>query len=83
MKQVLIYDIASCPTSAGLTMEEVYKIYKEENVVLYNSQESYLGFPVNEPKVLNVPEGTEMKILDFSNEEDYKIIKALKDDTKE
>tara|TARA_R110000850_G_scaffold241454_3_gene366018 strand:- start:51 stop:572 length:522 start_codon:yes stop_codon:yes gene_type:complete len=85
MKQILIYDISSCPMSAGLSMEEVLRIYKEHDTVLYDSQENteFRIAPVKEPKVLNIPEGNEIKVLDYSNEEHSQQIKELENGTKE
>lgn len=39
-KVKLIYDIASCPMSAGINMDEVIKLYKEEDIILYDSTEN-------------------------------------------
>ena len=71
----LIYDIASCPMTAGLSMDKVVKIYKEHNIVLYDSKENGGN---EKPQLIDVLEGTDIKIVDMSTEEGKKIINKLK-----
>jgi hypothetical protein len=73
----LIYDLASCPDHLGLSMEEVLRIYKEHGIVLYDSVGQDPDVKVNEPRLFNVPEGTEIYIADLSTEEGFKKYQEL------
>lgn len=68
MKQTLIYDLASTPNSLGMDINVVMKCYMEHNIVFYNSQESGVGSKTDKPQVLNIPEGSDIKIVDLSEE---------------
>jgi hypothetical protein len=67
-KQTLIYDISSCPDNAGLSLEKIMQLYMQHNVVFYDSFKED-GSKVDKPQLVNVPEETEFKIVDLSEDE--------------
>jgi hypothetical protein len=62
-KQILVYDINSVPSNAGLDMDRIMYLYNEHQLVIYSSRDEN-GEKTDKPQVLNVPEGTEMKFID-------------------
>ncbi len=68
-KQVLIYDIATVPSDAGLDIERVLYIYENHNIVLFDSQQAEGPRTPEKPQVVNVPDGTQIEFLDFSIQE--------------
>lgn len=36
----LIYDLASCPMSSGYHIEDIKRLFEEENIILYDSTEN-------------------------------------------
>lgn len=62
-KQILVYDIHSVPSDAGLDLEKIMWLYNEHQLVLYNSKDES-GEKTDKPQVINVPEGTEIKFID-------------------
>lgn len=80
-KQTLIYDISSCPHNAGLTLDKVMFFYNEHDVVFYDSYQEG-GVKADKPQVVNIPEGTEIKVVDFADEGTQELFEKLTaDDT--
>ena len=70
----LIYDIASCPMTSGMRLEDVADIYQEHGIVFYDSQENG-GNEI--PQLINIPEGTEVQLVDLSTEEGKEVLNKI------
>ena len=70
----LIYDIASCPMSAGLTMTEVVDIYHKQGIAFYDSQQTP---GCQKPEIINIPAGTDLKVLDMRSDEGLDLFNSL------
>ncbi len=75
MKTTLVYDIASCPMSAGMNMEDVIGIYNEHNLVVYDSRETE---GCKKPEVMNLPMGTEVEIMDLATAKGQKFLNTMR-----
>lgn len=76
-EQVLIYDLNSLPDeSTGLTANDILKLYKEANLVLYSSF-AIDGTKAEKPQVVNVKD-IEVTFVDLSKQENMKKLNNYK-----
>ncbi len=74
-KGILIFDINACPTNAGLDMEKVMHLFKEHNVLFYDSHEGC------EPTFIPTKD-IHVNFVDLSKEENMKKLNHYKDKLK-
>lgn len=82
MKAIIVYDISTLPEvgSIGPTaLEIVNEVYEKKGIILWDSQAQSIGENVFEPKVYNIPEGTEISVVDVRSEEGQELLKEATD----
>lgn len=71
---VLIYDINTCPSEMGVTMDVVCKLFKEQQIVIYDGILVAKG-EAQKPEVVDLPLDMEVTYYDVSKEEDRNQLK--------
>jgi hypothetical protein len=73
MKQVLIYDVNAFPSDTGLDIQRLLGFYEEKGILFWSSSNP----SAVEPKVLSIPEGIDIKVIDVKTEEGKELFTQL------